>query len=720
MKKIMGVLFYFAISISSSSQNGKEPVKVTDMRKIKTISSVTLNNDGSKAVFTVTGIEPDEANKWEYKYVTQLWMTNTDNSSTPRQLTFAKEGASQPAWKPDGTQIAFVRTIEGKPQLFLLSFEGGEPLQLTKYKYGASSPRWSRDGKQLLFVSGIPLKELLTDSVLNPYKELPKWDFEKPGFKNNTNLKPNNAKADPDGNMEEARAYLEINEKDKKAKVINKLQFHEESTTSPDININHVFLVEAQAGSTPKLLTKGFNSFFNPQFIEGTNSILLEADVNETIHPDRTLETQLYTIHSDGSGLKKLLGKSDYVYTNALVSPSGKQIALQHSVTGFVTVPALGVIPVNGSENEMVTIPFDRNKGTMVWSEDEKYLYFTAQANGGVTLNRVDLTTKKTESLTDLTSGIGSFALKNNKLLFVKTEVSNPFELYVSGIDAKKPIRISSFNEDWVKSKQLSFPEKHEFKNEKGLTIEYWVMKPSTYEAGKKYPLLLQIHGGPSAMWGPGETTMWHEFQFWCSKGYGIVYSNPRGSGGYGYDFLRANVNDWGKGPMSDVLNSLNRASAESWVDTSRITVTGGSYAGYLIAYILGHDKRFKAACSQRGVYDLRTFFGEANAWRLVPNYFGGYPWEKKTLEILERESPINYVQNITTPYIIFHGENDLRTGVSQSEQIYKSLKVLGRPVEYVRHPGATHEITRSGNNRQRIDQLLRTWEFFERWVRNK
>ncbi len=720
MKKITAIFFCFTITIFSFSQNGKELIKVTDMLKIQTISSVTLNNDGSKAAFTVTGIEPDEANKWEYKYVTQLWMTSTDNSSTPRQLTFAKEGALQPAWKPDGTQIVFVRTVDSKPQLFLLSFEGGEPLQLTKYKYGASSPRWSSDGKQLLFVSGIPLKDLLTDSLLNPSKEIPQWDFEKPGFKNNVNLKSNNAKADPDGSIEEARAYLEINERDKKAKVINKLQFHEEATTSSDMNINHVFLVDAQAGSTPKPLTKGFNSFFNPQFIEGTNTVLLEADVNEIIHPDRTLETQLYTINSDGSGLKKLLGKNDYVYNNALVSPSGKQIALLHSVTGFVTVPALGVLPVNGTENDLVTIPFDRNKGTMVWSEDEKYLYFSAQSNGGVTINRVDLKTKKTEPLTDLTSGIGSFALKNNKLLFIKTEVSNPFELYVSGSDGTNPVRISSFNYDWVKNKQLSFPEKHAFKNEKGLTVEYWVMKPSNYEAGKKYPLLLQIHGGPSAMWGPGETTMWHEFQFWCSKGYGVVYSNPRGSGGYGFDFLRANINDWGNGPMSDVINSLNRATTESWVDTSRLTVTGGSYAGYLIAYILGHDKCFKAACSQRGVYDLRTFFGEANAWRLVPNYFGGYPWEKKTLEILEHESPINYVQNITTPYIIFHGENDLRTGVSQSEQMYKSLKVLGRPVEYVRHPGATHEITRSGNNRQRIDQLLRTWEFFERWVRNK
>jgi dipeptidyl aminopeptidase/acylaminoacyl peptidase len=116
-------------------------------------------------------------------------------------------------------------------------------------------------------------------------------------------------------------------------------------------------------------------------------------------------------------------------------------------------------------------------------------------------------------------------------------------------------------------------------------------------------------------------------------------------------------------------------------------------------------------------VYDLSTFFGEGNAWRLVPNYFGGYPWQKNVQELLDEESPITYVQNITTPYIIFHGENDLRTGVIQSEMLYKSLKVLGREVEYVRHPGATHEITRSGNNRQRIDQMLRTYEFFERFI---
>ncbi|HET6767390.1 MAG TPA: S9 family peptidase, partial [Chitinophagaceae bacterium] len=304
-----------------------------------------------------------------------------------------------------------------------------------------------------------------------------------------------------------------------------------------------------------------------------------------------------------------------------------------------------------------------------------------------------------------------------DKVVYVKAEVTNPNELYIADANMANPKRLTDFNENWVQKKQISVPEKKSLTNSLGQTVEYWVMKPIGFEAGKKYPLLLEIHGGPAAMWGPGELTMWHEYQYFCSKGYGVVYCNPRGSGGYGEKFLRANIKDWGAGPASDVLTAMDKAVAEGWADTSRLLVTGGSYAGYLVAWIIGHDKRFKAACSQRGVYDLSTFFGEGNAWRLVPNYFGGYPWEPDAKAVLQRESPLTYVQNITTPYIIFHGDNDRRTGFVEGEMLYRSLKVLGRPVEYVRHPNATHEITRSGNNRQRIDQMLRTWEFFERWI---
>jgi len=616
----------------------------------------------------------------------------------------------------------------------LLSLEGGEALQLTKFKYGVGNPKWSPDGKQILFSANIPFKELLKDSLLNPGKEWPKWPMEKPGFKNNEQLKQATAKADPDGSIEEVRAYLENNSNDKKAKVFTKLNFLDEMDTNPDMGFTHFFLIEAKPDAKPTAITKGFYRYNYAEFTPDGKQLILAGNMDSTQHPDRALEGEIFIVNTDGSDLKKLLGEKDKNYNSPRLSPSGKWLAFQYGNTSFVSVPALAIMPLNGSAKDALEIPFDRNKGNITWSDDEQYLYFSAQSNGGQPVYRADLGSGWTlhpplsalknkninvEQLTDFNSGISSFDIARNKMVVVKTEVANPFEVYIADATSKNQKKISDFNTGWVADKKLSFPEKHSFKNEKGMEVEYWVMKPSNFEPGKKYPLLLEIHGGPSAMWGPGESSMWHEYQFFCSKGYGVVYANPRGSGGYGINFLRGNINDWGAGPTKDVLTALDKTIAEGWADTSKLLVTGGSYAGYLVAWIIAHDQRFAAACSQRGVYDLATFFGEGNAWRLVPNYFGGYPWDAAAKATLERESPINYVQNIKTPYIIFHGDNDRRTGFVQSEMLYKSLKVLGRPVEYVRHPNATHELTRSGNNRQRIDQMLRTWEFFERWLRN-
>ncbi|MEO7531868.1 MAG: S9 family peptidase [Sediminibacterium sp.] len=716
MKKLF-VLLTICTTTVLFAQNGNELIKVTDMLKIKQLNSITISPDGSKVAFVVNNIEPDGDNKWEYKYLNQIYVAPTDGSYAPKALT-TKDAASQPAWSPDGKQLLFVRTVDTKPQLFLLSFDGGEPIQLTKFKYGASSPKWSPDGKQILFNSGIPLKDLLKDAELNPKKEIPKWPYEKPGFEKNTQLIANAAKPDPDGNLDEMRAYLENNVADKKAKVIDKLNFQEESTTSSDMSFSHFFIMNADPSSQPVALTHGFNRFGSAEFTPDGKQLVLVGDVDDNQHPDRSLESEIFIVDVTGKNLKMILGAEGKSYTSAKLSPSGKWLAFQYGNTSFVDIPSLGIIPLNGSVKDMVTIPFDRNKGNFIWSNDEKYLYFGAQSNGGAPIYRADVQTKQVETLTDVNFGANGFDLRNNKIVFVKTEAANPFELYSCDAAGKNAKRISNFN-DWIKTRKLSFPEKKSFVNEKGLTVEYWVMKPANYEAGKKYPTILDIHGGPTAMWGPGETSMWHEFQYYCAKGYVVVYGNPRGSGGYGTEFLRANINDWGSGPTADVLTYLDKAGEAGFIDTSRLTVTGGSYAGYLVAWIISHDQRFKAACSQRGVYDLATFFGEGNAWRLVPNYFGGYPWEPATKANILRESPINYVQNIYTPYIIFHGENDLRTGVIQGEMLYKSLKVLGRTVEYVRHPGGTHELTRSGNNRQRIDQMLRTMEFFERFIKH-
>lgn len=715
MRKCILLLLLIPLQ-SVTAQNTDRLIKVTDMLRIKQMNSVVLSPDGSRAAFVVNSIEPDGDQKWEYKYVNQLYVVPADGSSAPRQLT--REPASQPAWSPDGRQLAFVRAVDGRPQIFLLSFDGGEALQLTKFRYGASSPKWSPDGKRILFAASIPLKDLLRDTALNPKKEIPAWPYEKPGFEKNSQLVANNARPDPDGNREEIRAYLDANVADRKAKVIDKLNFQEESTTSGDMSFNHFFITDAVPGTQPKELTHGFHRFTGAEFTPDGKQLIISGDVDDTQHPDRSLESEIFILNLEGGPLKKLLGAEGRTFTSPKLSPSGKWLAFQQGRTSFVDVAGLAIMPLNGSEKDIVELPFDRSKGGMTWSADERYIYFNAQSNGGAPVYRVDVKTKAVEQLSDVNAGISSFDLVKNRLVFVRTDASNPFEIYTADAAGKNAMAISRFN-DWIKNKTLGVPEKHSFVNDKGLTIEYWVMKPVNYVEGKKYPAILDIHGGPSAMWGPGETSMWHEFQYYAARGYVVVFGNPRGSGGYGAEFLRANVNDWGAGPTSDVLTYLDKAVSEGFIDTSRLVVTGGSYAGYLVAWIIGHDQRFKAAVSQRGVYDLATFFGEGNAWRLVPNYFGGYPWEAAIKPVLERESPITYVQNMYTPYLIFHGESDLRTGVIQGEMLYRSLKVLGRTVEYVRHPGATHELTRSGNNRQRIDQMLRTIEFFDRFIKH-
>ena len=703
------------ISIFTYGQPGNEPVKVTDMLKIQSPGGVTLTKDGRLAAFTLTRIEPDPDAKADYKYINHIYVVAADGSTAPRELT-VKEGSSQPAWSPDGKRLAFVRAVDGRPQIFILPMDGGEPVQLTHFKYGAGTPKWSPDGKTILFSSSLRLVELLKDSMLNPGLTLPAWSYEQAGLDHNEGLPVSRARPDPDGNPEEVRAYLDNDVTDKKAKVMSRLNFQDEMNVSADMSFNHFYTQDLQAGALPKEVTHGFYRYADADFTPDGQHLIITGNMDSTQHPDRSLESAIYMADKDGSHLRKLLGEKGKVYSNAVLSPSGKWLAFQYSNTSFVAVPQLAVLSLQGGAR--VELPFDRSKGGYTWSPDEKWIYFTAQSNGGAPLYRVNVSTHKVEQLSDYNSGTGSFDLAGGRLVFVRSEVSDPFDLYTADPAMQQVKRISTFNYEWVQRKQLSTPEKHTFTNDKGLTIEYWVMKPTGYVTGRRYPLLLDIHGGPSAMWGPGETSMWHEFQFFCSKGYGVVYCNPRGSGGYGLDFLRANVEDWGTGPTSDVLTVLDKTVAEGWADTSRLVVSGGSYAGYLVAWIVGHDHRFKAACAQRGVYDLATFFGEGNAWRLVPNYFGGYPWDTRTKAILERESPITYVANITTPLIIFHGENDRRTGFVQGEMLYRSLKVLGRPVEYVRHPGATHELTRSGDNRQRIDQMLRTYTFFERWIR--
>lgn len=712
MKPLIFIILWLFVQ-NASAQN-KERVLLSDLYQIKTASNVKFSPDGKWYIYNVQSIVANEAKTGEYDYQRQWFLVAAGLSSAPRAITNQKENSSNVCWSGDSQQLFFTRVVKGKSQIFKLPLNGGEAVQLTDFQYGAERPMVSKDGKTLFFAASLSLDELEKDSVMNPKKTSPLWSLEKPEVTADE-IYTNSAKGNPDGSLKEIRAYLQQNEKEKKAKVFNRLDFQDEAVTNPELNFTQIFTLSlVHLPAVPVPLTSGFYSYELIAVSPDNKSILVNADLNPSVHPDRSMESAIYRLNINGGKPELILSGAGQQFKATSISGDGNWMS-------FTQTPGKGInigktFVYNFKSKEQFQVPLERNFSSFNWNKENTQLYFTASSNGGNVLYSYKPADHAVKRLSAFDSGITSFDINKTQMVYSQTNTSDPSELFTADLLNKNPKMITSLNTGWLSGKKLSYPVKKTFINDQGMEVEYWVMKPAGAEAGQKYPVMLEIHGGPSAMWGPGESSMWHEFQYYTGLGYGVVYANPRGSGGYNEAFLRANVKDWGAGPMRDVIKALDLTIEEGWADTTKQFITGGSYAGYLTTWIISHTNRFKAACAQRGVYDLNTFFGEGNAWRLVPEYFGGYPWEKEAGKLLRAESPFAYVDQIHTPLIIFHGETDLRTGVVQSEMLYKALKVLGRPVEYVRHPGGTHELTRSGNNRQRADQMLRTMEFFERY----
>lgn len=704
----------------SAAQNGTEPVTTTDLLKLKTMSQIDVSADGLKAVFVVTSIATDE--KGEHKYFRHLWMSDLKKSFLPVQLTFGDRNDSSPVWAPDMSRIAFVRQHKSKAQIWVLPVTGGESYPVTEAEFGASQPRWSPDSKKILFVSDIPDWSVEGKPTWPHERPERTWgdevNWKKSEKQNKKASNEDSVKAKPDGTLEEIRAWLSKNASENNPRVFTRLNIQGELALQASQSFSHLFVVQAELKTEAVQLTRGFQDFGGAEWSPDGKKII-SASVKYSAHPDRTLDSDLWILNSDGSDAKIFLDWPDFRVSRPYYSPDGQKIlfvASDQKNPGYAQ-SHLAVIDAEGGKPQWLTFDFDRRVSDHRWSPDGKHVYFVAASLGAFPLYRIPSSGGKVETIIDGPRGIGDYGIGGKKLVYSLTEVSNPYELYVSDIQGHDVRQLTRFNSEWVGMKRIVFPQEKWVFRPDGRKIQYWVMEPANRQPGKQYPLVLEIHGGPSSMWGPGEFTMWHEFQLLTSWGYGVVYCNPRGSGGYGFEFRKANYRDWGTGPASDILAVASQASELDWVNPDQQVVTGGSYAGYMTAWIVSQDHRFKAAVAQRGVYELSVFFGEGRAWRLVPNHFGGYPWEEEARKFLDANSPLTFVENIQTPLLIIHSDQDLRTGVVQSESLYKSLKVLNRPVEYVRYPKEGHDLSRSGDPKRRMDRLNRIIEFFERYV---
>ena len=755
------------------AQEGTVPVKAADLLKVRELGSVAVSPGHRHVAYTVKQIvETPDQKDHQYAYRTHIYLATAGGREPAFPLTRGERSAWAPAWHPDGDRLAFVRSVEGTPQVFVLPLFGGEAYQLTKAPYGATSPAWSPDGTKILFASTLP-----EHAVREQSGEAPPWPAERPGGRR----RPTEATPNPNGSLAEMRAWLRKNQKQDQVHVFTRLDLQGERELEPTLTYRHLFVQEADPGAESILLTPGFRSYQGGTWGPDSETIFFSGPARSESHPDRRRDSDLFQVRIAEGMPTRLLSMPSHALSSPQISPSGEHVAfLARSLDnpGYAQTE-VGLYALNGdAEPRLLTDDLDRSVRDLQWDTSGWYLFFTAPSRGGFPLYRLAafgprpaqpadslaftaadslaasdslalsrnasavsdtlLATRRGPVLKQVTSdttGVRSFDVGRAALFYVRTQATNPYELYAATVAGTSPRRLTTHNASWLEEKRLSQMEHHTLTRDT-LTIDYWTMKPAFYEDGSSYPMLLQMHGGPMAMWGPGEATMWHELQFFASQGYGIVFANPRGSGGYGQAFKRLNYQDWGEGPASDVLAAASEAVQQPWLDADRQVITGGSYAGYLAAWIIAHDDRFQAAAAQRGVYDLTTFLGEGNAWRLVPYHFGGYPWENEReaadegglpaptgaaaaspRSTLLRNSPLTYVDQIDTPLLILHGGEDLRTGVAQSEMLYKSLKILDKPVEYVRYPDAGHDLSRTGDPIQRIDRLLRIYTFFERFI---
>lgn len=650
--------------MSSGQRRGMTPEDIT---RIRWVSDVQLSPDGERVAFVVTTLsEKRDA------YLSNVWMVPADGGE-PRRLTSGDKRDGTPRWSPDGSRLAFVSERKGDshPQLYVMPTDAGEAVRLTEQAQGVSEPVWSPDGRRLAFLSRVGGDEPQQNETEEP----------------------------------ESRP----------ARVITTLKYKMNGEGFVYDRRTHLFVVDAGDGSVSQLTTGDYNHDAPVWSPDGKSLAFTSAR-----HAERDADdaSDIWVVPADGGDARCITDTLGPVGRPSF-SPDGQSIAyLGHGHrfdAGYNW--RMYSAPAGGGASVCLTAGVDRScialgGGRPLWSVDGKSLTIGVQNRGDVQVCRFDARDPGTPDLllhgSRQVTGL-SASVDGSRLAFGAMDPTNPTEVFVCDADGGRERQLTHLNADWKAEVALSAPQRLDCERD-GCMLDAWVMKPFGFEPGKRYPLLLNIHGGPHMMYGHD---FFDEFQVYCGAGYAVLYANPRGSRGYDESFTRAVVGDWGGVDHDDLTAALDTALGQcDYIDAERLGVMGGSYGGYLTTWAVGHSRRFKAACSERAVNNVHTLFGTSDIGHSFAEAQSGcLPWDN--MEWYLQRSPLSYAADITTPLLIIHAENDLRCPIEQAEQLFVALKKQNKEVRFVRFPDEGHDMSRAGKPLHRLERFRFILEWF-------
>ncbi|HET7698883.1 MAG TPA: S9 family peptidase [Vicinamibacterales bacterium] len=693
----LAVALAVALGSATAPARQKRPITEHDLFKFTWIADPQIAPDGGTVAFVQVVV-----NEKDNKYESAIYVVPAAGGSPPARLTSGTRDAS-PRWAPDGTWLAFVRPDEkDMPQIHVLPMNGGEARPLTALPRGASAPVWSPDGRTIAFSSTTTADDL--------------------------------KKPDPAAKPE----------RKSDVKVVSSAVYRANGNpayTDPDRR-SHIWTVAFSAAGekpSPKQITTGAFDERGPQWSpDGAHIYFVSDRVAESYYnlPD----SDLYRVPAAGGDIARVASIDGGIGTFAL-SPDGKRVAFVGSFRGepvrSYSQPDLWIADVGGSgapKNLTAAYDFDVNGGIggdqaaprgeqpkpIVWSRDGGTVIVTAGEHGSSNLQRVTVATGRIEPVTAGAHDVVAYTASRDGASIAATisTQTNIGDLAIvkNGAAPQQPALITHVNETLFSSIAQSEPEEIWYSSFDGRRIQGWILKPPDFDPSRKYPLILQIHGGPHSAYGNVYT---HEFQWMAAKGYVVLFTNPRGSTTYGQEFGNLIQHRYPGDDYKDLMAGVDEVLKRGYVDANRLGVTGGSGGGLLTNWTITQTPRFRAAVSQRDIADWYGFWFTADFTLFQPTWFRKAPWEDP--DDFHARSPITHVGKVTTPLMLILGDLDYRTPPGEGgEQMFRALKYRRIPTVMVRFPRETHELSRSGEPWHRIERLQHIVGWMDKWLQGK